>query len=237
MQRSAAEGDDAPADGMDGEHHPLAELVRQASVLPLHDQAGRHKVLRLVAGGAGCVEQRRLAGRRPTQTPLRNRRVLEAPVPVIGIADVAAFAAFQLPGEEFGGEFGGQQYALAALPARNLLSRLLLLLDFDVVLLREVAQRFRIGESLVLHQETDRRTRLAAAEAFEDALGRRHIEGRGLLIVERTAGHETGPAALQRHEITDHFFDAGGVQNLVDCLLRNHKETKLVIKKQSRKGI
>ena len=237
VQGASAEGDHTPADRMDGEHHPLAEFVREAAVLTLHDQAGRQQILRLITGGPRRIDERRLAGRRPAQAPLRDRRVLEAPVAVIGIAYVAAFAAFQLLCEEFGREFGGQQYALAALPARDLLGRFLLFLDLDVIFMRQIAQSLGIGEFLVLHQEADRRAGLAAAEAFENALGRRDVEGGGFLVVKGAAGHETGPAALQRHEITDHFFDAGGVQNLVDCLLRNHKETKLVIKKQSRKGI
>ena len=53
---------------------------------------------------------------------------------------------------------------------------LLLLVNLDVVLAGEVLQGLGIGEMLVFLEETHHVARLAAAKAFEDALGRRDIE-------------------------------------------------------------
>ena len=237
MQRAAAVGHDAPADRMDGEHHPLAELVHDGAVLAPDRQAGALEILQLIAGGAGRVDQRRPARRRPAEAPLPDGRVFQTAAPVVIVPHGAPLAAFQLVGEELLGEIGHQQQALPALPGCDFLGGHLLFLDLDVILLGQITQRLDIAQVLVLHQEAHRGTRLAAAETLVDALGGRYIKGRRLLVVEGTAGHEIGSAAPERHEVPDHIFDAGGIQNEVDCLLRDHRETKLVIMTQSRKGI
>ena len=48
------------------------------------------------------------------------------------------------------------------------------------------------------------------------------MERRGFLIVERTAGHITGPAALERHEIPYNLLYPGGIKDEVYCLFWNH---------------
>ena len=49
--------------------------------------------------------------------------------------------------------------------------------DLDVVLFRQVLERIRIGELLVLHDEVQRRTAFATGEALADILSRIDVEG------------------------------------------------------------
>jgi hypothetical protein len=59
------------------------------------------------------------------------------------------------------------------------------LLYLDVILSCEPSQRFGIGHLLVLHDEAYGVAALTASEAMAGAACRRHIERRGLLVVER----------------------------------------------------
>ena len=135
----------------------------------------------------------------------------------------APFRGVELGCVEFLGEFGYQQQALAALPAGYLLGAFLLFHYFDMILGGKVAQGFHIAAVLVFHHETHGGAGLSAAEALEYALGRRHVEGRRLFVVERTAGHIVGPAAPERHEIPHHVFDPCRVEDKIDCILGYHE--------------
>ena len=108
-----------------------------------------------------------------------------------------------------------------------LLLGLLLLFYLDVVLVGQPAQRLGVGVVLVLHEELHHVARLAAAEAFEDALRRRHIERRRLLVVERAAAYMVGATLLERHKIAYHLLDAGGVHDALYGLLVNHSGCKI----------
>ncbi len=94
-----------------------------------------------------------------------------------------------------------------------MLRALFLFLYLYIVFAGQIAQGFRVGEVLVFHHEPHGAAGFAAAEAFVDALGGGYVEGRGFLVVEGTAGHIAGAAALERHEVSHHLFYAGGVQN------------------------
>ena len=149
-------------------------------------------------------------------------------------SDVAAFICIpKAVHEELLGELRHQHQALGPLPGCDVLDGLFLLLDLYVILVGEILQSLHIGVMLVLHDEADGRPGLAAAETFEDALGRRDIEGRGLLVVERAAGNEVSPAAPERHEVPYHFIDPGSVQDPVNRFLRYHT----LAKRLSRRGI
>ena len=54
---SAAEGNHASAHRVDGEHHPLAELVREGAVFPLDSQTGVQQIFVFVAGLTGGLQQ------------------------------------------------------------------------------------------------------------------------------------------------------------------------------------
>ena len=74
----------------------------------------------------------------------------------------------------------------------------------------------------MLHYERNRRSGLAAGEAFEYLLGRRHAEGRVLVLVERAEAEIVRAATLQGDEIPYPLFDARGVENPVDRSPVNH---------------
>jgi len=67
--------------------------------------------------------------------------------------------------------------ALTLAIALLLLFALLALDDLDVVLLRQVLERIRIGELLVLHDEVQRCTAFATGEALADILSGIDVEG------------------------------------------------------------
>ncbi len=208
---------------MDGEHHPFAELVSERAVFLLDGQAGRHQVFVLVTGGAGRIHQGGFSGRRPAQAPLFQGGVLDVAGAVVLIAHSPAFPGFELVAEVLAGEFAHGHEAFAALAGGNLLGRFLLFLYLYVVFAGQVPEGFGVGHVLVLHHKAHGAAGLSAAEALEDAFGRGYVERRGFFVVERTAGHIAGAAAPQRHEISHHLFNAGGVQNLVNGLFRYHK--------------
>ena len=67
-----------------------------------------------------------------------------------------------------------------------LLFALLTLDDLDIVLLRQVLERIRIGELLVLHDEVQRRTAFATGEALADVLSGIDVEGGIPIAMEGT---------------------------------------------------
>ncbi len=89
----------------------------------------------------------------------------------------------------------------------------LMLLDFDMVFPGEIAQRLPVGHLLMLHDEVDRASPLAAAETLAYPLGRGNRERGGALIVKRAEADVIGPPALEAHEVRDHLHDVGGVDD------------------------
>ena len=120
------------------------------------------------------------------------------------------------------GELGEMEKGVAFVLAFLLLFGLFLLLDFDIVLLGKPAERFRVSEVFVFLEEGNHVAGLATAEALEDAFRGRHIERRCLLVVEGATAYMVGSALLQRHEVTYHLLDTGGVHNPLYGLLVYH---------------
>ena len=223
LEGAAAEGNDTPAHRMDGEHHTLPELVYQRAVFLLDGQAGCHQVFVFVTGGAGGVYQGAFPGRGPAQAPLLNGGVFNVAGAVIVVAHGAAFSFLELVAEILAGKFAHSHEAFAALTGGNLLGRFFLFLYLNVVLAGQIAKGLGIRHVLVVHHKAHGAAGLAAAEALVNALGGRYVERGSFLVVEGTAGHVAGPAALERHEVSDNLLNAGGVKYLVNCLFRNHK--------------
>ena len=222
-QGASAEGDDAAAHRMDREHHPVVEAVVQGAVrIPLGTEACFQQILVLVAFLLGRFRERVLGFRCPSQAVLGDGLVLEAAGMEILDGDGAAFVRRELVLVKVEGELRDGEEALVPLARGDVLGRFLFLLHLDMVLAGEVLEGLRVGELLVLHDEAHSRAGLAATEALVDAAGRLYVERRRFLIVERTAGPQAAPAALQRHEIAHHVFDAGRVQDELYRLLRNH---------------
>ena len=187
-----------------------------------HRKSGVHEVLGLVACRDRRADQGRTASGGPAESEFLYCGVLYAPGAEIGVAHVMPLSRRQLRMEELLGIFRNQEQAFLLLPALKLFGAFLLLDYLYVVLPCEIAQRLHIGAVLLLHHEADRSPGLAAAEALVYALGRRDIERRGLLIVERAAGHIIGPAPPERHVIADNIHYLGRVENETDGFLGYH---------------
>ena len=222
VKRASAESQHTAAYRMDGEHHPLAEFVGYAAVFVLHGQPCGQKIFHFVARSSGGIHQRGLARRSPSQPETGDGSIFEASLAEIGKADGTSLRSLQLRGIELLGEFRHQKEALAALPLGNLIRALFLLNYFDMVLVGQPAEGLHIRAVLMLHHEAHCRARLAAAEALVDAFRWGNVERWGLFVVEGTAGHIVGPAALKRHEVPHHIFNPGCVEDKRYCILRNH---------------
>ena len=105
----------------------------------------------------------------------------------------------------------------------------LFFLNLDVIFVGQPAQGFGVGVVLVVHEEPHGVARFAAAETFEDAFGRRNIERRGLLVVERAAANVVGTPFFQRHKFPYHLLYMGGIHDAVYGIFAYHsgcKDTK-----------
>ncbi len=116
-------------------------------------------------------------------------------------------------GELAGGVLCHHQDALALILLLYILGGDLFLLYLDIVFLRQVTERFGIGEMLMLHDEVDGVASLAAAETLEDAFCGRDGERRGLLVMKRTQSQVVDASLLQRHELLHHLGYLGSVEN------------------------
>src|SRR5690606_40658961 len=76
---------------------------------------------------------------------------------------------------------------------------------------RDLAHRVRERQPLLLHQEAEHVARLAAAEAFVEALRWNDVKRRCLLVVERTQRTEVLARPLERDQLPDHLDDVGAV--------------------------
>ena len=223
MEGAAAEGKHAPAHGMDGEHHPLAELVGITAVVALYRQACGHDIFHLVARCKGRIDECRLARRRPAQAEACDGGILEPAFAEVGKAHRTSLGSLKLRGIELLRIFRHKQQALAALSAGNLFRTFLLFNNVDMIFGGQVAQGLDIGTMLMFHDEAYRRARLAAAETLVYPLRWRNVKRRSLFVMEGAAGHIIGPAALERHEIPHHVFYSGCIEDKVYCLLGYHE--------------
>jgi len=227
FERPAAEANESAGHVPDREHHPAAVEIVERAVLALLAEPARQQPLLLIAGLPGRL------GEGAVLTPRGVRAVADGKIGQGGIAEatlseVPQADALALPGlmelllEPFLGPGGqiGEAFAFGLLGL--LLGGQLPLLDFDAVFVGEPTERLRIGELLVLHQEGHCAPPLSGAEILKDALARDHVEGRCLLVGERTQPAHARPALLELNELTDHLFDDGGLHDGVDGVLRDH---------------
>ena len=114
------------------------------------------------------------------------------------------------------------EHRLALVLLLTLLVSQFLLDNLDIVLLRQPPQCLGIGNLLVLHQETGRRTALAADETVTDILGGRHHKRRITVVVERTKALVVHATLTECHELTDHVDNLRRIDNPVYCRPVNH---------------
>ena len=107
-------------------------------------------------------------------------------------------------------------------PLLYILLALLLLLYLNAIFASQILERLHVAHLLVLHHKAHCTAGLAAAEAFVDALARRHRETRCLLMMERTARNVVCPPSLEGDKIAHHLLNAGGVKYAFYCCVVNH---------------
>ena len=93
---------------------------------------------------------------------------------------------------------------------------------FHAEIVSEFLNRFRETQAFELHQKGNRRSMLAAPEAFKELLAGIDCERRRFFFVKRAACHPVAALVLQLHIAADHLHDVGARQNLFNKALRNH---------------
>ena len=91
-----------------------------------------------------------------------------------------------------------------------------------MILSGQKTQRILIAQLLMLHDEIDRRSALAARKAFANILGRRNIERRRFIGMKRTQTDEVHPALAQRDKLRHNIHNVCRFQNPLPCYRINH---------------
>ena len=197
FERAAAEGDDAPAQIGDREHHAVAEAVeRHRNVVAGNQQARLDHVLDRNAVRAEMLLQREALARRIAEAELELRRRIEAAVGEIA-ARLGAGARGQRVLEEFRRQLHDVVQRLAPRVARFVLAR-----DFrqrHAGHLRQALDRFREADAFALHDEIENAAVLAGGEIEPGLLLVVHEERRRLLLVERRQALELAARAHELH--------------------------------------
>ena len=127
------------------------------------------------------------------------------------------------------GKLGHHQQALMFETAGNLFRCLLLLYDFDMILLGQILERLGIGQVLVLHHERDGIAGLAACETLEDTFARGDCQRRALVLMEGTDTPPVSATALEGDKIADDLFNPGGSEDFVFGSAVNHGATSQAV--------
>ena len=120
------------------------------------------------------------------------------------------------------GKLIDDSHTFAILVLLHFLGGKFLFLHDDAVFVGNIFEGFGIGHILVAHHKRDRRTRHAAAKAFEDVFGRRHGERRRFLVVEWAAADVIRAAPFERHKVLHHVEYLRRIDDSLYCLFVNH---------------
>ena len=214
VQHTAAEAHHITPHINDRQHQPVAELIIQPPVLPVHRQTGGDQLLL----GVALVGHRRQQGipavrSRPHTEPHGNAPADAALVqirlhrrPLLGLED-----AVIVPG----GIPVQRQH-----PAAKLFRSVAALLRYrEVGPLGQKSDGIRIGQSLHLHDEVHDAAALLAAEAVVKLLVRQHMEGGSLFVVEGTAAPVAAALGRQRDVAAYNIHNVAAGQQLVQKIL------------------
>ena len=225
--------DDAPAEGdhaatgiADGKHDAVTEAVvvtlavAQLAALTLDDQAGVDEALAVGVGGAEAPQHLVPRVRRVAKTEARDgfgcQSTLREVIAGARIARQALRVEARDPCHQFEQRLiGAPRAAVDAALVR----------DFQAQSRGELLDGLRKRQVIVIHEEAEHRTVLAAAEAVIELLVGAHPEGGGLLVVERAAGLVLATGLLQLHACADHLHDVGAGDQLVDEVLGDASQT------------
>ena len=208
---AATEGDDAAAPVLDREHQPIAELVVDTAALAGREHAGHVQRLEAAVAGPDGVLHAIPSVRRVAEAEALDHRGIEA-------ALLQVLAAFLAAGQ------------LLLEPARRGIEHLV---QFGELVLRaarhatferhghadpggEIFDRIDEFEAVVVHQELDRRTMRAAAEAVIELLGWADRKRGRAFVVERATRRVVATGALQRHARLDHLDDVDAREQVID---------------------
>ena len=196
---------------------PSSLLAPRVSLLtPRDTEPSLHQVLRLVASLLCCQGQGVALGQGIAQVELRDDVVADSSAAEVLFADSDAVRVVpQHVLEILHRPLVDDKHRLAVALLLTLLVSQLLLLNLDIVFLRQPAQRLGIGDLLVLHQEVDGRSALSTGKALAYLLRRRHHERGRLVVVERAQTLIVHARLAQRHELAHHVYDVRSVHDLV----------------------
>lgn len=219
VELAGAEADDLAADVADGPHQAAAEAV-DGSAAALLGEAGEQELLvgeALAAQEAGEVVPALGA---VADGEVRGGGLVEA---ALG-EELAAGVGLRVTGQLFhvpvGGDLVGLDQAdpLAALVGGVVAA--LLVPQGDAGLGGQALDRLGEGEVVDLHHERDGVAALLASEAVEEPLARTDLEGRRLLVVERTQALEVATARVAQLEVLGHHgVDRDRVPNRLHVLV------------------
>ena len=128
----------------------------------------------------------------------------------------------QVLAKMFGTSLVDDVHAFALHTLLFLLGRQLRFFDLNAVSLAQGADGLGEGQRVVLHQEADDVTTLAASEAMPRAAGRVHHETGCLLLMQWAAGCVVRAFLFQLDVTADDIDDVGTVEDLFDNSFVNH---------------
>lgn len=120
------------------------------------------------------------------------------------------------------------EHALALALLAPLLVGQLTFFDLNVVFVGQPSEGFGIVHLLMFHDEPHGVAPLAATETMTGASRRRHVERRGLLVMERTQPFIIDAALVERYKLRYYVHNIGGVLDTVYRLSVDHscKDTR-----------
>lgn len=196
---AATKAQDTARDTIDGEHHTATETVVGFLGLFLEDGETRFLedavAITVLAGMVGEVA--------PLVETIAQAKVFyhlvaeAAAVEITETNGTSHLVVVEQVGEIFLCKLGDMEEGVALVLAFLLFLSLLLLLNLDVVFLRQPTQCFGVGVVLMLHEELHHIAGFAAAKTLEDTFRRRNIERRCLLVVEGAATYMVGSTLLE----------------------------------------
>ena len=223
VEDARREAHDLSAHARPREDDTAGETVDELTTLRLITEARGSEELRLVAFLFRCRAEEETVGEVVAEIELLDDVVAKSPGAEILQADgLTVRMVVEQVLEIFLCPFVDDEHRLALRLLLFLLIGQFALVYLDMIFLGEPAQRLRVGELLMLHDERHGVAALATAEAVTGAAGRRYIERRGLLVVERAEAFIVGSRLLQRDELRYHIHDVCRILDLFYCLPVNH---------------
>src|SRR6266511_3359032 len=222
VQAARAEGHHLTGLAQDREDRAVAEpVVVPVLALALEHEPRREEDLRRELAAQRAQEVVPGVARRPRPDALQG--LLLEPAAEQVLPGLGARGGPEVPGEVLGGRLHEGQDLLALLAVGPGLEAALPLGNRHPEATGQRLRRLREAHPLAQHQELEDVPALPAAEAVEDRGLGAHVEGRGLLLVERAEPLPGGPHLLEDHVLGDHAHDVRRAPDLLhDPVAKRH---------------